>query len=149
MTQKDTKDILGGLGMTALGLFAAWHAYSEYEFGDLTRMGAGYFPVSLGLLLAAVGLLIAIPAFFREGEPIKLEMKTFGLVIVSLVVFAFLLKTLGLVVATIAAVFLSTLADHDISWRARGIVAISIAALTWLVFAFGLSMVLPVWPWSV
>jgi hypothetical protein len=148
MTQKDTKDIVGGLAMTALGLFAAWHAYSEYEFGDLTRMGAGYFPVSLGLLLAVVGLIIAIPACLREGEAVHVEWKTFALVVVSIGVFALLLKILGLILATVVAVFVSSLADRDITWRARGIVAVSIACITWLVFGFGLSMVLPVWPWS-
>lgn len=148
MTHKDTKDIVGGLAMTALGLFAAGYGYTEYELGELTRMGPGYFPLGLGLLMAAMGLLIAIPAFFREGEPIHVEWKTFGLVVVSIGVFALLLKVLGLILATVVAVFISSLADNDMTWRARGIVAVSIAFVTWLVFGFGLSMVLPMWPWS-
>jgi len=30
----------------------------------------------------------------------------------------------------------------------RLIVAAGVALMTWLVFSFGLNMVLPVWPWS-
>jgi hypothetical protein len=40
------------------------------------------------------------------------------------------------------------LADRQISWRARGLVAVGVSAVTWLVFIYGLNMVIPVWPWS-
>ncbi|NIC40750.1 tripartite tricarboxylate transporter TctB family protein [Aquabacterium sp. A08] len=148
MAHKDTRDILGGLAMLALGLFAAWYGSSEYEIGDLNRMGPGYFPMALGLLLAALGLFIALPAFFRRGEPIHIEWKTSVLVIASIVVFAVLLKGLGLVLAAALAVLVSSLADREISWRNRLLVAVGVSAITYLVFSVGLSMVLPVWPWS-
>lgn len=148
MTHKDSKDVVGGLAMTALGVYSAWHAYGNYEMGELVRMGPGYFPVGLGILLAFLGLLIAIPAMLREGEKIHVEWKTFLLVTLSVGVFALLLKLLGLILATIGAVIVSSIADHDIKWRTRIITSVSIAALTWVVFSFGLGMVLPVWPWS-
>ena len=148
MVHKDTRDISGGLAMTALGLFAAWLAYGNYEIGELNRMGPGYFPVALGLLLAALGALIAIPAMFRQGEKIHVEWKTFLVVTASMALFAALLKVLGLIIATVVAVIVSSLADKEISWRARLIVAAGVALMTWLVFSFGLNMVLPVWPWS-
>lgn len=148
MTHKDSKDVVGGLAMTALGVFSAWHAYGNYEMGELVRMGPGYFPVGLGILLAFLGLLIAIPAMLREGEKIHVEWKTFLLVTVSVGVFALLLKVLGLILATIGAVIVSSIADNEIKWRTRIITAVCISAMTWAVFSFGLGMVLPVWPWS-
>ena len=148
MSQRDTRDVIGGLGLSALGLFAAWYAHGQYELGDLQRMGPGYFPLALGLILAVLGLLVAIPAWFRRGEPITVAWKTLGLVTLSIIVFAFLLKTVGIVVATMVSVLVSSLADSHISWRARLGVAIGVAAVTWLVFILGLSMVIPVWPWS-
>ena len=72
MKHKDIQDVLGGLGLAALGVFAAVYA-QRYEFGDLNRMGAGYFPVTLGALLAVLGLMIAVPAFFRSGPAIKVH----------------------------------------------------------------------------
>lgn len=148
MTHKDTRDILGGLAMLVLGLFAAWYGSSEYEVGDLNRMGPGYFPMALGLLLAALGAIIALPAFARQGTPIHIEWKTSLLVIASIVVFALLLKWLGLVLAAASAVLVSSLPDREISWRNRLLVAVGVSGITYLVFAVGLSMVLPVWPWS-
>ncbi|GAB3188327.1 tripartite tricarboxylate transporter TctB family protein [Hydrogenophaga aquatica] len=148
MTHKDTRDIVGGWLMTAAGLFAAWYASQNYEFGELHRMGPGYFPVALGLVLAVLGVLIALPAMLRRGEAIQVEWKTFALVTLSIVVFAFLLKTAGLVLATVASVLVSSLADREITWRARVLVAVGVAAITWGVFSFGLGMTLPTWPWS-
>lgn len=147
MTNKDNQDIIGGLALTALGVFAAVHAQT-YEFGSLTRMGAGYFPVALGVILALLGLLIAIPAFFRKGQPIQVEWKTFVLVMAGIVAFALTLKVLGLVLATALSVIISSLADHDTRWKGRIALAVGVAAVTYVVFSLGLSMVLPIWPWS-
>jgi uncharacterized BrkB/YihY/UPF0761 family membrane protein len=147
MKSKDTQDIVGGLVLVGVGLFASLYA-RQYEFGDLNRMGPGYFPVVLGMVLAVLGALIAIPAFLRRGERMVIEYKTFSLVTASLIAFALTLKVLGLVLATVLAVLLSSLADREITWRTRLILSVCVAALTWLVFGFGLSMVLPTWPWS-
>lgn len=148
MKHKDMQDVLGGLGLSALGVFAAVHA-QQYEFGDLTRMGAGYFAVTLGILLAVLGLVIAIPAFFRSGPPVTVQWKTFFLVMASLVTFALTLKVLGLIFSTVLTVLLATLADNETRWKGRLLIAAGVALVTYLVFGLGLSMVLPVWPWSV
>lgn len=148
MQHRDTKDLVGGLALTALGLFAAYYANEHYEIGDLRRMGPGFFPVSLGLTLAVLGLLVALPAWFRSGPAIRPAWLTLGLVILSLVVFSFTLKTLGVVFATIVAVFISSIPDKSIGWRFRVVLSIGVSAITYLIFIMGLSMVLPVWPWS-
>jgi hypothetical protein len=147
MQKRDTRDIIGGLGLAAIGLFAVIYG-QRYEFGDLNRMGPGYFPVALGALLAALGLLIALPAFFRRGEPITVAWKTFALVMASIVVFAFTLKLLGVIISTALAVIVASLADDASTWKGRLLTAAGIALITWLVFKLGLGMVLPTWPWS-
>jgi hypothetical protein len=147
MKNRDMQDVLGGLGLAALGLFAAIYA-QRYEFGDLNRMGPGFFPIVLGILLAALGLMIAIPAFFRSGPAIEVKWKAFALVMLSLVAFALTLKSLGLILATVLAVVVSTLADNETRWKNRLMIAMGVAAVTYIVFGFGLKMTLPVWPWS-
>jgi hypothetical protein len=148
MRHRDTQDLVGGLALTALGLFAAYYAHEHYEIGNLRRMGPGFFPVSLGLTLAVLGVLVALPAWFRQGPVIRPAWKTLFLVISSLLVFSFTLKTLGLVVATVLAVLLSSLADQSIRWKNRGLLCVGVSAVTYLIFIMGLNMVLPIWPWS-
>lgn len=148
MYKRDIRDIVGGLAMLALGLFVAWYAHREYDIGTLNRMGPGFFPVGLGVLLAVIGFFITIPAFFRQGSAMQVETKTLVAITLSIVAFAFLLKTLGIVLSTVVAVLVSSIADNEISWKGRLYVAVGVAAITWAVFILGLSMVLPVWPWS-
>lgn len=147
MKHKDMQDVLGGLALAALGTFAAVYA-QQYEFGDLNRMGAGFFPVTLGVMLAVLGAMIAIPAFFRSGPAIQVRWKAFALVMASIVAFALTLKVLGLILATMLTVVLASLADDDTNWKSRAMIAVGVAVITYLVFGLGLSMVLPIWPWS-
>ena len=147
MKDKDFRDIIGGLGLAAIGLFAVVYG-QRYEFGDLNRMGPGYFPVVLGLMLGGLGALIALPAFFRRGDSITVAWKTFGLVMASILVFSFTLKLLGLVLASALAVLVASFADNVPGWTWRLLTAAGIALITWVVFKLGLGMVLPTWPWS-
>lgn len=146
MKSKDTRDIIGGFALVALGLFAALYA-QRYDIGELQEMGPGYFPVALGILLAILGLFIAIPAFFREGTSIEIEWKSLLWVLLSIAIFAIALTTAGLIIATILSVLAASVPSKS-SWKTRVILAICIAAITYSVFLFGLGMVLPVWPWS-
>lgn len=146
MTKKDYRDIVGGLALIVIGVFAAVHA-QRYEMGELQRMGPGYFPVSLGVLLAILGVFVLVPALFRQGTSVKIEWKSLIWVSIGIVVFAFLLNPLGLVLATAVSVIFFTLAS-DLTWKVRFILAGCIALITYLIFSFGLGMVLPVWPWS-
>lgn len=148
MLQKDYRDILAGLLMLLIGLGVSWYANQHYEIGTLNRMGPGFFPVSLGLVLAVIGFFIALPALFRPGSPMKIEIKTLILVTLSIAVFAASLRTMGILFATSAAVLISSTADHELTWKGRIGIAVGVAALVWLVFIYGLSMVLPTWPWS-
>jgi hypothetical protein len=146
MKSKDTRDIIGGFALVALGVFAALYA-QRYDIGELQEMGPGYFPVALGILLAILGLFIAIPAFFREGTTIHIEWKSLLWVLVSIAVFAIALNKAGLILATILSVLAASIPSKS-SWKTRVILALCIAAITYSVFLFGLGMVLPVWPWS-
>ena len=148
MRHRDTQDLVGGLALTALGLFAAYYAHEHYEIGNLRRMGPGFFPVSLGLTLAMLGILVALPAWFRQGPVIQPAWKTLGLVTLSLVVFSLTLKTLGLIVATSLSVLLSSIPDRGIQWKNRWLLCIGVSVVTYLIFIMGLGMLLPLWPWS-
>jgi hypothetical protein len=147
MKNRDHQDLIGGLLLTAVGIFVIYYA-QRYDFGTPARMGPGFFPTILGWLLAAVGLLVALPAWFRPGPKVVVQWKNALFVLGSLVLFGLLLRTAGLVVATLVAAFTASLADKDITWRGRAIVSVGVTAITWLIFIVGLSIRVPVWPWS-
>lgn len=146
MLNKDFRDLLGGLLMMAIGIFAAVYA-QRYDMGQLHRMGPGYFPVMLGSLLAILGFFIALPALFRQGTKIQIQWKSLLWVLASLLLFAGLLEKLGLILATIISVIASTMAS-DLPWRSKIVLALSVSLITYLIFSYGLGMYLPTWPWS-
>ena len=64
MRHVNRKDVLGGGLMLLLGLGAAFQA-SHYELGSLRRMGPGYFPLALGVILAVTAALILLGGLRR------------------------------------------------------------------------------------
>ena len=147
MNKRDSTDLIGGLFITALGLFFVIYA-QRYNMGTLNRMGPAYFPVALGGVLAFLGLLIAVPAWFRAGAGPDVSWKTLVIVIGSVVLFGATLQILGLMLATMLTIVVASLADNDITWRERAILIVTVPPIIYLIFIFGLGMTVPVWPWS-
>jgi hypothetical protein len=146
VTSRDTRDILGGVLLTVAGLFFALYA-GRYGFGSAARMGPGYFPTLLGWVLAVLGVLIALPALRRPGERLVVRWKSLLLVIASVLFFAFALPRLGLVIAVAGMALLASLADNDLTWRGRALLAAILPVLMVLLFVQGLGMTLPLFWW--
>lgn len=146
---RDRQDIIGGVLLIGMGIFCAIYAYNQYELGTMARMGPGFFPMWLGILLAIIGTLILLPALSRHSDEMpKIEWRTCALVLGAIIVFAVSLRTLGLVAATALTVIIGSLADRETTWRLRLIMAVVITIFTVLIFQVGLGMVLPLWWWS-
>lgn len=143
---RDIHDLIGGLLMMAAGLFFALYG-SRYNFGTSARMGAGYFPVVLGWTLAVLGLLVALPAWWRKGAGVTVQWANLGWTIASLLVFAVTLQRFGVVVASFLAALLA-LVPSAMTLRTRLTVCAVVALLTTLIFPLALQMILPIWPWS-
>ena len=72
MRIKSQKDFFAGLLYFAVGVAFAWGA-TNYNIGDGARMGPGYFPLLLGIVLAIIGGIVMFQAMVVEtldGAPI-------------------------------------------------------------------------------
>jgi hypothetical protein len=144
MLNRDLRDILAGIFVSIVGLFFALVG-TNYNFGTASRMGPGYMPVVLGWILFILGILIMLPAFFRKGERIEVHWDSLLAATVSLVVFAFILNTLGVFLSTIISVLIASVPKR-MHFGIRGIIAISIAVITCLIFIAGLEMSVSLFP---
>ncbi|MDP3170649.1 MAG: tripartite tricarboxylate transporter TctB family protein, partial [Polaromonas sp.] len=57
MNIKNQKDFFAGLMFMGVGVAFAWGA-TNYNVGTGARMGPGYFPLMLGVLMAVIGAAI-------------------------------------------------------------------------------------------
>lgn len=145
-TIRDIHDLIGGLLMTATGLFYALYG-SHYTFGTAGRMGPGYFPVVLGWTLVVLGLLVALPAWWRQGTKVNVQWGNLLWCIASLLVFAWTLRPTGVVIASFLAALIA-LVPSTMRLRTRLAVCATVALLTTLIFPVALQMMVPIWPWS-
>ncbi|TYP68698.1 tripartite tricarboxylate transporter TctB family protein [Stutzerimonas stutzeri] len=143
---RDPYDLAWGGLLALTGLAVAGYAWASYDMGSLRRMGPGVFPVALGLLLAVLGGLIAIPAMARPVQRQPFAWPETIAVIAALLTFGLLLERLGVLLTTAATVLIaSSVAPRPgLGWRL--VLTLAVTMLVWLVFVRGLNMSLPVWP---
>ncbi|WP_312567446.1 tripartite tricarboxylate transporter TctB family protein [Comamonas sp.] len=144
MLNRDLRDILAGIFVSMVGLFFAIVG-TNYTFGTAARMGPGYMPVVLGWILFTLGLLILLPALFRQGEKIEVHWDSLLASTAALVAFAFTLNTLGVFLSSVIAVLIASLPKR-MHFGIRGVLAISIAVITSLIFIAGLDMTVSLFP---
>lgn len=144
MANRDFRDIIAGIFICIVGLFFGIGA-QNYSFGTAARMGPGYIPLVLGWVLFALGLLIMVPAFFRKGERIEVHWDSLLASTAALVVFAFSLQILGVFLSTVLAVLIASVPKR-MNFGIRGVIAITIAVITSLIFVAGLNMTVSLFP---
>lgn len=132
--------------MAALGVAVAAHTATHYEIGTLRRMGPGFMPLGLGVLLAVFGAIIAWPAWSRPGEAVAIAWREGLCVLGAILIFGLGMNRLGLVPATALAVLVATVPAPQAGVIWRILLAAIVSAMTWAIFSAGLRLSVPVWP---
>ena len=147
MKIKSPQDFWAGLMFIAFGVFFVVVALVYYQMGSAVRMGPAYFPVMLGGLLAVLGAIVLVASLAIEGEPVaKFHFRPLLFIAASSLAFAYLLKPLGLVFASIALVFISAFGGHEFKWKEVAMLAVVLVIFSVLVFVKGLVLPFPVCP---
>jgi len=140
------KDFWAGVLFIAFGLTAFGIALN-YPLGTAGRMGPGYFPRGLGLILAALGAILVIRGMRLPGEQIQWgSARPLLIVLGSVVLFGLVVAKLGLVLSTILLILTSSTASTEFRWKAAVISALCLAAFVVAAFVYGLKLQLPALP---
>jgi Tripartite tricarboxylate transporter TctB family len=142
------KDLWGGALMVAIGGWVVLQTALNYPIGTLQRMGPGYFPLVLGIILIATGLYIAGKAFVtgpgRAVMPARQpQWRAWALISLGIAGFVGAADYLGLVPAAFTVVFIAALGDRGNSWRSAALLALGIVVVAAVVFWWGLQVQLP------
>lgn len=147
MRIKSPKDFWAGLMFITFGLFAAGWALANYQMGTAVRMGPAYFPAVLGGLLALLGLITLVESFAIDGPPVpNLNLRPLLLICAGSVVYGYLMKPGGLIIATVALVFISAYGGHEFKWKEVAILSLALVIFSILVFVKGLTLPFPICP---
>lgn len=158
MALASQKDFFSGLMFMSVGGGFAWGAV-DYEIGEAARMGPGYFPFMLGILLVILGALVTLASFksgAQGGDKIgALAWRPLVFILGANLLFGALLVGLpslgippfGLIVAIYGLVIMAGYARKGANLKESIVLATLLAAGSYLAFVKLLSLQFPVLPW--
>jgi hypothetical protein len=147
---RHSQDFWSGCAFTAFGAITVVLAQS-HPLGTAARMGPGYFPTALGLLLAGIGAVMLIKSVVVaavNGERVgRIDVWLLLRVLLAVAVFGLLLNPLGIVVTALIVVVVASWAGHEFRLGEALLNALVLALLSYALFIRALSQTMPVWPW--
>jgi hypothetical protein len=146
MVIRSPKDFWAGLLFIGLGVLAVWVG-SRYTLGTAARMGPGYFPRILGMLLIFLGGIITFRGIRWGGEAIpKWKWRPTVVVLASVVIYGLIIGWLGVAISTVLLIVGASAASHEFRLKESIVAGLLLSALAVGVFIVGLSVQLPIWP---
>jgi hypothetical protein len=137
--------------MAVLGLGVCVQSLG-YERGTLGRMGPGFFPLALGIILTLTGVAIVAVAkpIIADGDGQVARPEWRGWICISLGILAFIVLGThgGFVPATFAVVFISALGDRRNSLKSATILSLATVVVAVVVFSWGLKLQFPLFRWG-
>jgi len=145
---RSMKDFSAGLMFIAIGgLFAI--GATQYPMGTAVRMGPAYFPSILGWGTVALGFMVFVESFLVDDEkPTPVKWRPLLLVIASVMAFAAIVNTGGLITATVVLIITAALGGHEFKLKEAIISAVLMSITVWAIFDKALGLPFKLFPWS-
>jgi len=143
-----TKDLLSGLMFLAFGAGAAVIAHG-YNFGTPARMGSGFFPVVIGVIIAIMGLVLIVRSLLKPASDEAVgEFQFRPLVFISaaIVIFGVLIEDAGLIASLAALIVVARLAGREGSLLELALMVAVLIAIAVGIFVYGLNIRLKLGP---
>ena len=157
MNIKSQKDFFSGLMFMGIGGAFAWGA-TAYSLGTGARMGPGYFPMLLGVMMTVLGAIITFNSLVIEragGDKIgKWAYKPLVFIIAANLIFGICLgglpsiklPAMGMIVGIYALTFIASMAEAGWKYKQTFILATVLAVISYVAFVLILKLQFPVWP---
>ena len=151
---KNPQDFWCAIFFVALGALSMYLAHN-YRMGTALAMGPGYFPMWLGGILVAFGLVMGALSFKTEatdGEDLAWSNWAFRPWLVlpaALVAFALLMEAeVGFVPSLLVLIIGCALAHKDVHWKETLVLSVFVTAGAVAIFSYGLEMPYRLFWWS-
>ena len=157
MNIKSQKDLFSGLRFMGIGGFFSWGA-TAYSLGTGARMGPGYFPMLLGVMMVILGVVITFNSLVIErsgGDKIgKWAYKPLVFIIAANLAFgvclgglpSIKLPAMGMIFGIYVLSFVASMAEPGWKVKPTFILATGLAVISYVAFVKILNLQFPVWP---
>lgn len=141
------RDLIAGAMFAAIGAGVVIIALG-YRLGSAARMGPGFFPIMLGVLLVVLGIAIAAISFRSspEGEPAPHSFKGMLVVVGAVCLFAVMLDWAGLLLTVFVVAAGSSFMSPESSAAKALATGAVLTALCYGLFIWALGVPMPVFP---
>jgi len=119
------------------------------NIGTASRMGPGFFPLAVGILLTVVGVMVfvgSLSAGAEESRITRVSIRKTAIIIAAVVIFGLTIEPLGLFVALSLVIIVGSLANKPFPWRSVFLSIVILTPLVWVIFIKVLAVPFPLWP---
>jgi len=140
---KNQENFWAGILFFGFGILTAILS-QNYPMGVAMRMGPGYYPFYLGIILAILGTIITCTAFRIEGEPVK-NFGWRGIFMLSLgfSFFGWAVDTIGFLPALVGLILCSAFAMKGVRMHEFLIMCLVLVAGSLFIFIYLLNLPYP------
>lgn len=129
-------DLLTGLIAIGIGI-AATVAGLSYGVGSIARMGPGFMPACVGVLVTFSGVLLVVDSRQHSAEqPLPANLRALFFFIAGIGAFALLIESAGLVPAIFATVIFCSRADRSTTFMQALYVSFGLSLVAIVVFVY-------------
>jgi len=138
-------DFWAGVMFLAFGAVAVYIA-RDYPMGSAMRMGPGYFPTYLGVLMMIMGLVVGVRGLLSGSEPIgRWAFRPLLVLGLGIVLYGFVMQLAGFVPALLALIVLSALAGKEFRLFEVLILCVVLVVGAVGIFIYGIGLPYPLW----
>jgi putative tricarboxylic transport membrane protein len=137
------RDFLSGLHFLFFGGIGWWMA-RDYPFGSALRMGPGYFPTVLSVMMILAGIWFVIKGM-RSSDWVQGNWSIRALIVLPLstVIFGILMEEVGFIPAMIGLVYVSAASGKEFNWLEVTLLTIGLTVACAAGFIYGLGLPYP------
>lgn len=145
---KSPQDFWAGALFIVFGGIALW-AGRNYNMGVIMRMGPGYLPRALAVMLVGIGLFLAVRGLAINGPSIQPSLyRPQAFILLAIVIFGLMIERFGLAPAVLATTAVAAVASDEIKWKETAVLAVAMSISSVVLFIYLLGQAMTKWTWN-
>jgi hypothetical protein len=142
---KSPQDFGAGAVFVVIGI-AGMVFGGDLPMGTASRMGPGYFPILLSVLIVLLGLIVGARGLTVDGPAIeRIHLRPLLFIVAAVVASGYLLNWFGLALTSVAVTLVAGFARRDADLRETLLLGAGIGLFAVAVFVYALNQPLPAW----